>query len=174
MIKLKIVLGGESGVGKSSFLHRFAYGTFPLRDLYGTLGFDFTSRDVIIKNRVVKLAIFDFGGEEKFQELFAQYAEGAHAIILAFDSSDMSTLDRLDRWIEVLQPRKHVPIILISTKHDLGYEVDVHKIDEFCRKHNITTYIQTSALLSQNVYETFQEAARQALSAFGFDLEHEP
>ncbi len=171
MIKLKIVLGGESGVGKSSFLHRFAHGTFPLRDLYGTLGFDFTSRDVIIKNRVVKLAIFDFGGEEKFQELFAQYAEGAHAIILAFDSSDMSTLDRLHRWIEVLQRRQNVPIILISTKHDLGYEVDLSKVDDFCRKYNISTYIQTSALLAQNVYETFQEAARQALSAFGFNID---
>ncbi len=165
MLKLKIVIGGESGVGKSTLVHRFTYGTFPLTELHGTIGVDFIIKEITIPNfkERIKLSIFDFGGETRFRALFPRYAQGANGIILAFDSSRIETLLKLHEWLEILDLSSETPILLISTKNDLGYKVPEERLKEFFDKYHIVGYIPTSSLLSQNVEKAFVEITKAAL-----------
>ena len=124
MYKLKIVVGGESNVGKTSLVHRLRHGSFPLVDLRRTIGVDFTIRDLEIaasdgNRKKVRLHLWDFGGEKRFRELFPKYSEGANGIILAFDITKQETLEKLTEWRSILDIGPHIPLFLVATKGDL-------------------------------------------------------
>mmetsp|Transcript_3303 Transcript_3303/g.3936 ORF Transcript_3303/g.3936 Transcript_3303/m.3936 type:complete len:249 (-) Transcript_3303:331-1077(-) len=99
---LKIILLGDSGVGKTSLMNRYSTGKFT-GQYKATIGADFLSKEIVIpdqfgQRRVVTLQIWDTAGQERFQSLGVGFYRGADACILVYDITDPHSLDNLDHW----------------------------------------------------------------------------
>ena len=170
LFKLKIVVGGESNVGKTSLVHRLRHGSFPLVDLRRTIGVDFTIRDLEValesgEKKRVRLHLWDFGGEKRFRELFPKYSEGANGIILAFDITVAETLTKLGEWKAILNPEPSVPIFLVATKRDLeDHKITPEEISDWQKENRVTNFFQTSARTGENVERVFEQLAIKIIS----------
>ena len=170
LFKLKIVVGGESNVGKTSLVHRLRHGSFPLVDLRRTIGVDFTIRDLEVivdegETKRVRLHLWDFGGERRFRELFPKYSEGANGIILAFDLTVAETLEKLSEWKSILDPEPNVPIFLVATKKDLeDHKITSEEINDWQKENGVTHFFQTSARTGENVEHVFKQLAIKIIS----------
>ncbi len=151
---VKVVIAGEKRVGKSSLVHRFIHEKFPLKDLYSTVGFDFTVKSIPLENGdIIDVHLFDFGGEPRFQMIFPQYASDCDGLILAFDPSREQTFTALHEWIRVYGREKESINFLVSTKADLGVSISPVDINEFRNQYNIDEYFTTSAITGKNTQE---------------------
>jgi len=95
---LKLLLVGNSNVGKSSLLMRFADDEFT-DEFRSTIGVDFKVRTIQFQNKVVKLQIWDTAGQERFQTITSSYYRGCHGILLVYDSTDFDSFFGLEEWI---------------------------------------------------------------------------
>jgi Ras-related protein Rab-1A len=94
----KILLIGDSGVGKSSILTQFANKTFT--DSYmSTIGVDFTIKTVDIDGKAVKLQIWDTAGQERFRTITSSYYRGAHGINLEYDITNVESFNNIKQWL---------------------------------------------------------------------------
>ncbi|SPQ98958.1 unnamed protein product (mitochondrion) [Plasmodiophora brassicae] len=163
----KLVLIGDSGVGKSCLLLRFADDSFT--DSYiSTIGVDFRFRTVNIDNKMVKLQIWDTAGQERFRTITSAYYRGAHGIILVYDVTSSGSFDHVEEWL--LEVNRHASAstikLLIGNKADL---VDQKQVTEetakkFADKLGITL-LETSAKNSTNVEAAFLTMARELIAA---------
>lgn len=125
---LKILIIGESGVGKSSLLLRFTEDNFdPEQTL--TIGVDFKTKRLNIDGSRVKLAIWDTAGQERFRTLTPSYYRDAQGAILVFDVSSYATFSKLEMWLNELET--------YSTKNDIikmivGNKIDVVRCLKIC------------------------------------------
>ncbi|MFX1521044.1 MAG: Rab family GTPase, partial [Promethearchaeota archaeon] len=163
--RLKIVVAGDGGVGKTSLLNRYVSETF-LTAMKMTIGTDFFSKTIEGEESIVKLQLWDFGGEPRFRFLLPGYCKGARGVILAFDLNDFTTLINLDEWIQIVRQSTTDPVIfLIGTKVDIAGGVKEEDfIREFCEKHKITKFIPTSSKTGENVDFVFQEIVKRILA----------
>ena len=117
-------------MGKSSLVHRFIHEQFPLKDLYSTIGFDFTVKTVTLEDgSTINVHLFDFGGEPRFRMIFPQYASDCDGLILAFDPSREQTFTALHEWINVYGRSAESVNFLVSTKADLGISISPVEIN---------------------------------------------
>eukprot|EP01083_Nonionella_stella_P109907 321089_1 len=117
----KLVLIGDSGVGKSCLLLRFADDSFT--DSYiSTIGVDFRFRTVNIDMKTVKLQIWDTAGQERFRTITSAYYRGAHGIIIVYDITDKESFDNIREWLfEVSRfAADDVSMLLVGNKSDLS------------------------------------------------------
>jgi Ras-related protein Rab-1A len=117
---IRLLLLGESGVGKSSLLLRFTDDTF--EDTYiSTIGIDFRVKTVEIDGRPVKLQIWDTAGQERFRTITRAYYRGCQGIILVFDVSKLNTFNMTEYWMDEISKNTDfdVPKILVGNKSDL-------------------------------------------------------
>jgi len=153
----KILLIGDSGVGKSSILSRYADDTFSF-DSHTTIGVDFKIKTVIHENKCIKLQIWDTAGQERFRTITTSYYRGSHAIIIAFDLTNYESFNNVKTWISEID--KHISnkifMVLVGTKSDLVSKIGVTKemIDNLCQVYNLE-YIETSAKKSININALF-------------------
>jgi len=163
--RIKIVVAGDGGVGKTSLLNRYVSDTF-LTAMKMTIGTDFFSKVMERQNSVVKLQLWDFGGEKRFRFLLPGYCKGARGVLLAFDLNDFTTLMSLDEWIQIIKVNTTDPkILLVGTKVDIaGGVMEEEFIREFCEKHNIHEFIPTSSKTGENVEFVFQELVDRILA----------
>ena len=163
--RIKIVVAGDGGVGKTSLLNRYVSETF-LTAMKMTIGTDFFSKVMERQNSVVKLQLWDFGGEKRFRFLLPGYCKGARGVLLAFDLNDFTTLMSLDEWIQIIKENTIDPkIILVGTKVDIaGGVMEEEFIRDFCEKHNIHEFIPTSSKSGRNVDFVFQELVDRILA----------
>ena len=163
--RIKIVVAGDGGVGKTSLLNRYVSETF-LTAMKMTIGTDFFSKVMERQNSVVKLQLWDFGGEKRFRFLLPGYCKGARGVLLAFDLNDFTTLMSLDEWIQIIKENTIDPkIILVGTKVDIaGGVMEEEFIRDFCEKHNIHEFIPTSSKTGKNVDFVFQELVDRILA----------
>ena len=155
---LKILLIGDSGVGKSSLLTRFCDDSFSEKQLT-TIGVDFKVKYVELKDRKFKLAIWDTAGQERFRTLTSSYYRGAHAIILVYDASDRRTFENLAYWIEEVRKYSTNPeavVLVVGNKLDESRQVSTAEGKE-CAFNNSALFIETSAKTKQGVREAFEE-----------------
>jgi Ras-related protein Rab-1A len=103
-VLLKVVIVGDSAVGKSSLLVRFADQMFT-ESRKGTLGVDFRFRTVISSKRVVKLQIWDTAGQERFRTMTSTFYRGASGFIVCFDVSDRGSFQSIESWIADVKVR---------------------------------------------------------------------
>jgi small GTP-binding protein len=117
---VKLVLAGDSAVGKSALHKRLAEDTFAV-DYQHTVGVDFRLTGVTLGDKRIKLQIWDTAGQERYRTITSSYYRGAHGILLLFDLTDRSTFESLPSWfneIEINVSSKNVPIMLLGAKAD--------------------------------------------------------
>ncbi len=165
---VKVVIAGEKRVGKSTLVHRFIHEQFPLKDLYSTVGFDFTVKPVTMEDgSIIDVHLFDFGGEPRFQTIFPQYASDCDGLILAFDPQHEITFTALNEWIRVYGRESESVNFLVSTKADLGFSISPVKINDFRNQFNIDEYFITSSVTGKNTQVLLHRLVNEILDRQG-------
>jgi len=159
----KLLLIGDSGVGKSCLLLRFADNTYT--DSYiSTIGVDFKIRTLDIDGKTVKLQIWDTAGQERFRTITSSYYRGAHGIIVVYDVTDKVSFNNVKQWLGEIDRYacQSVNKLLVGNKADLIEKkvVDFNEAKEFAESLGIS-FLETSAKSAQNVEEAFLTMTRQ-------------
>mmetsp|Transcript_65723 Transcript_65723/g.80436 ORF Transcript_65723/g.80436 Transcript_65723/m.80436 type:complete len:208 (+) Transcript_65723:92-715(+) len=162
---LKVVMVGDSGVGKSSLLKRFANRDFT-GDYISTIGVDFEIKTLEIDGKTVKLQIWDTAGQERFQNITTSYYRGAHCIILVYDITQLETFEHVHKWHRQIQEHSNsnVQILLVGNKSDLGdnRQVPYEDAEEMANQLGVSVF-ETSAKDATNVDQAFYHIANQAI-----------
>jgi Ras-related protein Rab-1A len=162
----KILLIGDCGVGKSCILTRFSDGQF-YESYMSTIGVDFKIRTIEIEGKIVKLQIWDTGGQERFRAITSSFYRGGNGIIIVYDVSNEVSFSNIGRWVDEIEryTSKKLYKILVGNKCDL---VDQRKISFDSGKELADSlkidFIETSALNSENIEKVFLMLATQIIS----------
>lgn len=159
----KLLLIGDSGVGKSCLLLRFADDTYT-NDYISTIGVDFKIKTVELDGKTVKLQIWDTAGQERFRTITSSYYRGAHGIIIVYDVTDQESFNNVKTWLQEIDRFGTAGVLklLVGNKNDLTDKkvVDTEVAKEFADSIGIP-FIETSALDSSNVEEAFLIMTKQ-------------
>lgn len=159
---LKVVLGGNAQVGKTSLIQRYSTGRFdPLRAM--TIGVDFHLYDIRIDQTPMRLVVWDMGGQERFAFARRAFYRGAQAIGLVYDASNRASFYNLTRWRrEAREFLVDVPMLLLANKIDLPREVSFEEMHQIANAWNIPCF-QSSCASGAGVAEFFEALAAAAL-----------
>ncbi|GJT96870.1 Ras-related protein RGP1-like protein [Tanacetum coccineum] len=153
----KIVLIGDSAVGKSQLLARFSRNEFSL-DSKATIGVEFQTKTMVIDHKNVKAQIWDTAGQERYRAVTSAYYRGAVGAMLVYDITKRQSFDHIARWLEELRGHadNNIVIMLIGNKSDLDSQRDVSTEDakEFAEREGLF-FMETSALEATNVEPAF-------------------
>lgn len=186
---IKLLIIGNSGVGKSSLLNRFADNDFREQYIY-TIGVDFKVRTLNIDGKIVKLQIWDTAGQvewnfliikfinfilkklkilkqERFRAFTAAYFRGAHGVVVVYDISDKNSFTCVTNWLRDIEKHcsdQNVIILLIGNKCDINEKrlVSYEEALEFASQMGVL-FIETSAKSGTNVEAAFQLIATKIL-----------
>ena len=173
----KIVMIGDSGVGKSCILLRFADDKFN-ENFYATIGVDFRFKNITIDNKSVKLQIviiiyyyiifiqWDTAGQERFKTITSAYYRGAHGVIIVYDVSDKKTFEHIKDWIEDINKYTDSnPIkLIVGNKCDLVNEKQVTEEDKnLLKKQTGIDIIETSAKNSFKITEAMEMITKKLM-----------
>jgi small GTP-binding protein len=154
----KIVLIGDSGVGKSNLLSRFTRNEFNL-ETKSTIGVEFATRSIKTEGKTIKAQIWDTAGQERYRAITSAYYRGAVGALLVYDIAKYSTFKNVERWLTELRENadKNIVIMLVGNKSDLRHlrEVPTEEAKAFAEKNHLS-FVETSALDSTNVEIAFQ------------------
>jgi small GTP-binding protein len=161
---IKLLLIGESSVGKSCLLLRYAENKFQ-ESFYTTIGIDFKIKHVTIDNQPARLQVWDTAGQEKFRTITKAYYRGAHGILLVFDMSNAETFAQCQTWMNSIHENMNEPveIILVGNKCDKDRVVSSEEAQAFADRYKVR-YFETSAKTGVNVEETFMAVAAMVVS----------
>lgn len=153
----KVVLIGDSAVGKSQLLARFARNEFSI-DSKATIGVEFQTKTLVIDQKIVKAQIWDTAGQERYRAVTSAYYRGAVGAMLVYDMTKRQSFDHIARWLDELRGHadKNIVIMLIGNKCDLASlrAVPIEDAKEFAERENLF-FMETSALDSTNVETAF-------------------
>ncbi|KAJ1734271.1 ras GTPase [Coemansia sp. RSA 2049] len=165
----KLLLIGDSGVGKSCLLLRFADDTYT-ESYISTIGVDFKIRTIELDGKTVKLQIWDTAGQERFRTITSSYYRGAHGIIVVYDVTDGETFSNVKQWLQEIDryASEGVNKLLVGNKSDLEdkRKVDVTEAKDFADSLSIS-FLETSAKDSTNVEKAFMTMAGQIKERMG-------
>lgn len=155
----KIVLIGDSGVGKSNLLSRFTRNKFNLTSK-PTIAVDFATKSMRVEGKLIKVQIWDTAGQERYRAVTSAYYRDAVGALLVYDISDHSTFHNVQRWLGELRENTDadIQVMLVGNKSDLQ-NLDSVRTDEataFSAQYNLS-FIQTSALDNTDVETAFQQ-----------------
>ncbi|XP_069032009.1 ras-related protein Rab-25-like [Embiotoca jacksoni] len=155
----KVVLIGESGVGKSNLLSRFTKNEFS-NDSRTTIGVEFSTRTVQLDNFTIKAQIWDTAGLERYRAITSAYYRGAVGAMLVYDISKHLTYESAERWLKELYDHAdpHMVVMLVGNKKDLETlrAVPTEEARDFAEKKGLM-FMETSALDSTNVEAAFND-----------------
>ena len=166
----KIVLIGDSNVGKTNILSKYLQNEFN-PDSKATVGVEFGSKTININNNVIKAQIWDTAGTEKYRSITNAYYKGAKGAFVVYDISRKTSFNNIDKWLFDLKNNgdENINIVLIGNKIDLENQREV-TTEEGEKKAiiNKASFIETSAkngdniekafnLMIENVYENFKK-----------------
>ncbi|KAK7489914.1 hypothetical protein BaRGS_00018779 [Batillaria attramentaria] len=153
----KVVLVGDSGVGKTNLLSRFTRNEFNAESK-STIGVEFATRNVNIKGKMVRAQIWDTAGQERYRAITSVYYRGAVGALVVYDLTKPQTFHNLDKWLQELKEHAEstVRIMLVGNKTDLRHlrAVTMEEGRTLAEKHSFS-FTETSALDSTNVGEAF-------------------
>ncbi|CAK9182253.1 unnamed protein product [Ilex paraguariensis] len=159
----KIVLIGDSAVGKSNLLARFARDEF-YPNSKSTIGVEFQTQKMEISGKEIKAQIWDTAGQERFRAVTSAYYRGAVGAILVYDISRRQTFDSIGRWLNELHTHSdmNVVTILVGNKTDLkdAREVTTAEGRALAETQGLF-FMETSALDSSNVAAAFRTVVRE-------------
>lgn len=150
----KIIVVGESGVGKSALVEQLCGRTFS-QHYNVTIGVEFDTKTIQIDDKIVKSHIWDTAGQEQFAPIVASYFRDCAGAFIVFDVGTRKTFQQLEKWHrQILEFNKNrfVPLVLIGNKIDDSYRrvVSIDEATEFAKKHKML-YIETSAKHNINI-----------------------
>jgi len=165
----KLLLIGDSGVGKSCLLLRFADDTYT-ESYISTIGVDFKIRTIELEGKTVKLQIWDTAGQERFRTITSSYYRGAHGIIVVYDVTDNDTFTNVKQWLQEIDryASEGVNKLLVGNKSDLTSKkvVEYSVAKEFADQLKIP-FLETSAKTSLNVEQAFLTMAKEIKDRMG-------
>jgi Ras-related protein Rab-11A len=154
----KMVLIGDSGVGKSNILSRFTRNEFSLESK-STIGVEFATRTLQVDGKTVKAQIWDTAGQERYRAITSAYYRGAVGALLVYDITKRQTFDNVQRWLRELRDHadSNIVIMMAGNKSDLNHLRAVAKQDgqTLAEKEGLS-FLETSALESLNIEKAFQ------------------
>ena len=153
----KLLLVGDSGVGKSCLLLQFADNTYT-ENYISTIGVDFKIRTMELDGKAIKLQIWDTAGQERFRTITTSYYRGAHGIVLVYDVTDQESFNDVKQWLQEIDRygSENVNMLLVGNKCDLVTKrvVDYNTAKEYADRLGIP-FIETSAKNATNVEHAF-------------------
>jgi Ras-related protein Rab-7A len=168
---LKVIILGDSGVGKTSLMNQYVNKKFSNK-YKATIGADFLSKEVMIDDKLVTLQIWDTAGQERFQSLGNAFFRGSDCCILVFDVTVAKTFDSLENWRSefliqagVSDPN-NFPFIVIGNKIDVEEQraVTQKRAMDWCQSLGGIPYFECSAKEAINVEQAFQTVSKKALA----------
>lgn len=169
-VLLKVIILGDSGVGKTSLMNQYVNRKFTSQ-YKATIGADFLTKEVTIDDRQVTMQIWDTAGQERFQSLGVAFYRGADCCVLVYDITQAKSFDSLESWRDEFliqaSPRDPdaFPFLVIGNKNDLeqNRKTTTARAQQWCQAKSEIPYFETSASSAQNVETAFMEIARRAL-----------
>ncbi|KAJ8491922.1 hypothetical protein OPV22_013643 [Ensete ventricosum] len=159
----KIVIIGDSAVGKSNLLSRYARNEFNLHSK-ATIGVEFQTQSMEIDGKEVKAQIWDTAGQERFRAVTSAYYRGAVGALVVYDISRRTTFDSVPRWLQELSTHSDTAVakMLVGNKCDLEDIRDI-SVDEgkSLAEAEGLFFIETSALDCTNVKKAFEIVIRE-------------
>ncbi len=162
---VKLIVSGDGGVGKTSFLNRLIHDKF---NNYNELtkGVEFFSKTLSINGHDYNFIIWDFAGQDQFKQLLSNFVDGSVAAFVLFDLSRLSTLEGLQEWIHKLAQNGNISVFILGTKCDV-IDLDDSKIfDDYIieigrRYDNIVGYLKISSKTGYNVKKAFDSLIKK-------------
>ena len=155
----KIVLIGESSVGKTNILSKYLNNEFNPNSK-ATVGVEFGTINHTIENNVVKVQIWDTAGQERYRSITSAYYKGAKGSFIVYDITRKSSFDSVDKWLSDLKANsdEKISVILLGNKSDLEEQREVSK-EEGQQKAELykLAFMETSALNGNNIEKAFTE-----------------
>ena len=152
----KIVLIGDTSVGKSCLLTRFADDQFT-ENYVTTIGVDFRFKTMIVMDKIIKVQVWDTAGQERYRSITNTYYRGAKGILIVFDLTNPESFNNIENWINEVTvfTGKDVIIMCLGNKSDLKKEINKNTIDEFKKKTKLEI-INVSAKTGDGVEDAFK------------------
>ena len=165
----KILLLGDSSVGKTCFLMRYADNTFQEIHM-STIGLDYKLKNVQLDDgKIVKIQIWDTAGQDRFRSITKNYYKGAHGIILIYDVTSRKTFDSVKNWISQIKEEvsDKVNIILVGNKIDdvQNRKVTFDEGEKMASSFGLP-FFETSAKSGVNIDTTFNELVKKTVETY--------
>ena len=161
----KIVLIGDSGVGKTNILSRYINNEFSLAT-QSTVGVEFGSKIIKKNGKVIKLQIWDTAGQERYKSITSAYYKGSKGAFVVYDITRKTTYENIDKWIGELKTNgsEDVLIMLVGNKSDLEEkrEVITEEVEKKAQEQKLA-FCETSALNGKNVEYAFEKLINEIL-----------
>ena len=161
-INFKVIIIGDSGVGKSSILKRAVKNTFD-QGYQATIGFEFLLMHFKVNDLKIKLQIWDTCGQEMYRSLVQGFYHNSSLAIIVYDINVKESFQNADIWLKDLKQHteQELPVFLVGNKYDLEKNVPTNEANNFYKNNNLSYFAECSAKSGYNVQEIFYEAARQ-------------
>ena len=170
---LKILLVGDSGVGKSSLMSRYTDNYFQEKST-PTIGVDFKIKTTDLNGKIYKLQIWDTAGQERFKTITSSYFRGANGIVIVYDVTDRTSFNNLNYWLEECEKNalSTTKILLIGNKSDATekYRCVTYKEGEDFAKNRGIKFVETSAKNNNNIDKAFSEIIEEICDKNGLLL----
>ncbi len=163
----KIVIIGDSSVGKTGILNRYLHNEF-YKDTKATVGVEFGAKKLNVNKKQIRLQIWDTAGQERYRAITSTYYKGAKGAFIVFDISNKTSFENVDRWIKEIKMLAELDIfiILIGNKSDLEEEGKREvSIEEAKTKAEFLgiPYLETSAKTSSNIDKAFNDVCSKVV-----------
>ena len=165
--KCQLLIIGNSAVGKSSILRRFAQDKFNA-NYFATIGIDFFTKDVILDNERIHIKMWDTAGQERYKALTQGFFRNAQGLMIVYDVKNKESFDDLKYWIQSIEnniniQNKNIPAIIIGNKIDLNErEVDKNEAEQFAKSKDYK-YFEVSAKSGQGIDESIKYLIKKVI-----------
>ena len=167
--KVKIMIIGETKVGKTSLISRYCKGDFSGGEYLSTIGIDFQIKNLKINSKKIRLQIWDTAGEERFRNIAKNYFQSSDGFLVVYDISNIESFETLDYWIEEIKSNSQElsQVILVGNKCDIIDERKIKTDDgkAYAKKKNIK-FFEVSAKEGTNVNQVFESLVKNILKYY--------
>jgi len=165
-VLLKVILLGDSGVGKSSIMNQYVHEKFT-GEYKATIGADFLTKHLALREKAITMQIWDTAGQERFQSLGVAFYRGADCCALVFDVNEEKTFENVSTWREefihkaCINDPKNFPFVLLGNKIDREGKrvISEKRALKWCEDNGNVPYFEVSAKAGTGVADAFQSLA---------------
>mmetsp|Transcript_9567 Transcript_9567/g.16782 ORF Transcript_9567/g.16782 Transcript_9567/m.16782 type:complete len:217 (-) Transcript_9567:55-705(-) len=163
-MQIKLLMIGDSGVGKTCLLLRYANDSFS-PTFITTIGIDFKIKTITLDEKVIKLQIWDTAGQERFRTITTSYFRGAQGILLVYDVTDRGSFENIQNWVGQIKnhAENNISKVLIGNKSDVDPSeraVTYEEGENLAKQYGIDHFYEASAKKDINVKKAFEAVAK--------------